>query len=398
MSELNKMLSDLASPNHNESTLSVAPTPSAWRFRIAKIALILSIGVLCVSGVVWGVTSHLSEDNQAPTLTSSGSNTSQTLPVIQAVEPVAPVTVASSMSPTQKVVSHDNDYVELTQVSAPKPKVSTPKPKVRALDEVDAKASQVEPAAAPVVPVSEPKPKATAKVDTVVPVSTSTPQSAVTVVSDHAPASSLTVETVELSGKELAAIAYEKAQKRTQVGDSKQAIALLKDAVNYHPNHIAAINQLAGLLYGRNQVRDAENVLRKGINANPTSSSLKLTLAKIYQQSNRDESALNVLLPPVNGQSMDDIRLVSIRAGLAQKLGHHLDAQNSYEWLTQIEPEQGRWWLGFAVSAERNADFERAKQSYQEAINAGGLSNQSMQFARQRLVYLNSTKGATNGH
>ncbi|PKF50813.1 tetratricopeptide repeat protein [Enterovibrio nigricans] len=415
MSELNKMLSDLASPNHNESTLSVAPTPTAWRFRVARLALILSVITICLSGVVWALSSHFSQDKPEHTSVVSAnhpelnvvesavsdpalSTSTVITPSLQATQKVSAtqnLPLTQKLPPTQKVVSHDNDYVVRSQPTKSKPTVVKPEPEstpvARHIETVEV---QKQLAASDVVVVT-PVPKAQ---HAAVVAPKVTPSKAPARVTETDDTSSLTVETVELSGPELAAIAYEKAQKRAQIGDSKQAIAYLKDAVNYHPNHITAINQLAGLLYGRHQVRDAENVLRAGIKANPNSSSLKMTLAKMYQQNNRDESALNVLLSPVSGQSVDDIRMVSMRAGLAQKLGNHSEAQHSYHWLTQVEPEQGRWWLGAGVSSERNGDFEHAKKSYGNAIDAGGLSNQSMQFARQRLVYLNSAKGADNGH
>ncbi|KXF80027.1 tetratricopeptide repeat protein [Enterovibrio coralii] len=424
MSELNKMLSDLASPNHNESTLSVAPTPTAWRFRVARIAMILGFVVVLGSVAVWAVSGDAKEDaeqasatTQAPASVSPEKPAAQTVGMARENKPekgqqfeaqqanAEQAKVAPTLSPTQKVVNHDNDYVVRTQAVQPKPEVIEPtKPKAvekrsvsKPVEEKDTttaiaavKPAPVNVSAAPVKvePVRAEPVKATPPVAKTVVVSES----------NNNKNASLIVETVELSGPELAAIAYEKAQKRAQIGDTKQAIAFLKDAVNYHPNHVAAVNQLAGMLYGRNQIRDAENVLRSGIKANPESASLKLTLARIYQQNNREESALNVLLEPVYGRSVDDIRMVSMRAGLAQKLGNHAEAQNSYLWLTKVEPEQGRWWLGSGVSAERTGDYAQAKQSYEQAIDAGGLSNQSMQFARQRLVYLNSAKGADNGH
>lgn len=168
--------------------------------------------------------------------------------------------------------------------------------------------------------------------------------------------------------------------------------------MQYNPNHVVATNQLAAMLFGRNQLRDAENVLRKGISANPHSASLKLTLARMYQQSDREESALSVLSVPVESLDGEQNRVIAMRAALAQKLGDNAAARESYQWLTTHEPTDGRWWLGLGVSAERSGKHDEAKNAYTQAVQAGGLSAASVKFARDRLTYLDNLKqGAGNG-
>ncbi|CZF78430.1 tetratricopeptide repeat protein [Grimontia marina] len=362
MSELNRMLSDLSSQQNSEKRLAVASIPSVWGFRFARVVLALVATLVGATGISWAL--------------SSGSEKAPLTPPTLIPEPVfADSTPKAAPSPTQKVVKSEVSYV--AKHSVPKAvDVEQPVSLAKAENTVITKV---------------PEPVLMAKVE---PVKAARVLDSIEVEQE----ASLSVETIELTGEQLADIAYEKAQKRAQVGDTQKAIAFLRDAVKYNSSHIAATNQLAGLLYGRSQLRDAENVLRKGISANPNSATLKLTLARMYQQNGSEESALNVLSSSVNLLDGEQVRFVSMRAALAQKLGKNLEAKQSYQWLTEQEPMDGRWWLGLGVSAEKTGANAEAEKAYGKAVQSGGLSNQSVNFARQRLVYLENLKqGATDG-
>lgn len=359
MSELNRMLSDLSSPENNETRVAVAPIPPAWGFHFARIALALVATLVGASGIAWAVSSG--SESAALPATAAGPE-----PVLVAPMPVS--------SPTQKVVKSDISYVAMN-TTAPVAVEAIP-PVVTDMPKATASVSAV--ASAPML------------VANVAPVND---DPIVGDTSEQAP--SLSVETVELTGRELAELAYGKAQKRAQSGDTQKAVAFLYDAVKYDPDHVAATNQLAGMLYGRNQLRDAENVLRKGIQSNPRSATLKLTLARMYQQSGRDESALAVLSVPAGLLDGDQVSVMSMRAALAQKLDKNQQARESYRWLTEREPMDGRWWLGLGISAEKSGAHDEAGKAYANAVKSGGLSNASVNFARQRLAYLNNLKPET---
>ncbi|WP_283129954.1 tetratricopeptide repeat protein [Enterovibrio norvegicus] len=421
MSELNRMLSDLSAPAQKENTVSLAAIPSTWGFRVVRVVLAIVATLVGASGIAWAIAANGDNaDREGKTVIAQPQAIAPAL-IKETDAGVAihePVVVPSIITPsvTTKVATQDITFVALND----KPKASAVA--VKQPDIVRQTAFVSEPKAAPMKHVEAPlelaaissNTRSNSKADTDVktPVSTSsaapknTPRviamttlepsansastSEESAVMEDTSTPSLTVETVELSGEDLAAIAYKKAQKRTQVGDTQKAIVYLRDAVKYQPTHLGATNQLAGLLYGRGKLRDAESVLRKGISANPQAASLKLTLARMYQQSSREESALNVLMTPVDTLDGEQRRFMSMRAALAQKLGRHGLAKDSYQWLTRNEPHDGRWWLGYAVSSEREGDLSTAKESYQSAIQAGGLSDKSVQFARQRLVYINN--------
>ncbi|PMN93076.1 tetratricopeptide repeat protein [Enterovibrio norvegicus] len=415
MSELNRMLSDLSAPAQKENTVSVAAIPATWGFRVVRVVLAIVATLMGASGIAWAIAAN--GDNA-----ERGEKTvivqPQVIAPVLAKEPEADVAIhesaieapAMTSSVTKKVATQDIAFVAINDspkasVPSSKPPVvvveNAPAPKATLVTPVESieptvelaaistKAEVKTPASAPPV-ASKRTPRVVAVTNLEPSVNAASSSDAEDDAVENTSESSLTVETVELSSEDLAAIAYKKAQKRTQVGDTQKAIVYLRDAVKYQPNHVGATNQLAGLLYGRGKLRDAESVLRKGISANPQAASLKLTLARMYQQNSREESALNVLMTPVDTLDGEQRRYMSMRAALAQKLGRHGLAKDSYQWLTRNEPHDGRWWLGYAVSSERQSELSTAKDAYQSAIQAGGLSDKSVQFARQRLVYINN--------
>ncbi len=202
---------------------------------------------------------------------------------------------------------------------------------------------------------------------------------------------SMTVEHVTLTPKEMATVAYDKAQQRAKQGDMNEAIQYLFTVLDNQPTHVAAINQLAALLYGKNRGREAEFVLRKGIKANPDKLSLTLTLAKLLDKSGQPEAALWVLGEAKSKAESDPkhaSHLHAMRGALAQELNHIGMARDSYQWLTTHYAEDGRWWLGLAVAEDKSGHIDKAIPAYESALSAGHLSSPSVTFIRERLALL----------
>ena len=59
-----------------------------------------------------------------------------------------------------------------------------------------------------------------------------------------------------------------------------------------------------------------------------------------------------------------------------------------YQLLLQHYPNRADWWLGLAVSEERQANKEAALQAYRQAIAKPGLTQNVSDYARQRIKIL----------
>ncbi len=353
MSELNRLLSEIVSPECKDNKVSVASVPKSTGFVFARISLVTVAVLMSASGIAWAI-STVSEITKSTGVFDMGSG-GLSQPAM-----ASPPDFIAQTSPTTRINLGDMHFVSPDKLEEAIPR--------------QAVSSSVAPRR-----LDTSQPFEIAAVSTPPAISSSPVPAPINQVSN------MEIETVELSASELAKMNYKDAQKYTRDGDSQRAISALYTAVKYNPRHVGANNQLAALLYGRGQVLDAERVLRKAIQENPSSSALKLTLARMYQQGGREEAALNILTTPQDRLDDNQINVVSMRAALAQKLGNSDLAQTSYRWLSIQEPTEGRWWLGLAVSTERKKAPRRALWAYETALSAGGLSNQSVDFARQRI-------------
>ena len=79
---------------------------------------------------------------------------------------------------------------------------------------------------------------------------------------------------------------------------------------------------------------------------------------------------------------------VSFRASLAEKIKRYDVARSDYRQLLESQPEESRWWLGYAVSLERLEENSGALQAYQRVASLGQLPQDVMQFVQQRIRFL----------
>lgn len=127
--------------------------------------------------------------------------------------------------------------------------------------------------------------------------------------------------------------------------------------------------------------------MQAGIERNPDGEVLRLALAKLLVKEKQEASAL---VPLAYLPSQPSIEYLSLRAALAQKTKQDEIARESYQQLTEKDPNNGRWWLGLAIQQERALQWPAAQHTYQQALNKVGLSSQSQAFIHQRLQLLAS--------
>ncbi|MDP4529025.1 hypothetical protein Q3O59_08280 [Alkalimonas delamerensis] len=81
---------------------------------------------------------------------------------------------------------------------------------------------------------------------------------------------------------------------------------------------------------------------------------------------------------------------LALRAAAWQQLGEHPAALAAFEQLAAAEPEQGRWWLGMAISSDALGRRPQALAQFQRSLQlADDLTPASRDYIRQRLQELN---------
>lgn len=195
------------------------------------------------------------------------------------------------------------------------------------------------------------------------------------------------VEQVSLTPEQLAQKALQRAKKAMEINELQAAVSAYTEALRYTPHDEMARQKLAALYYGKGDGRKAFDLMQAGIERNPDGEVLRLALAKLLVKEKQEASAL---VPLAYLPSQPSIEYLSLRAALAQKTKQDEIARESYQQLTEKDPNNGRWWLGLAIQQERALQWPAAQHAYQQALNKVGLSSQSQAFIHQRLQLLAS--------
>ncbi|HHF2873589.1 TPA: tetratricopeptide repeat protein [Vibrio diabolicus] len=203
--------------------------------------------------------------------------------------------------------------------------------------------------------------------------------------------SSMRIEQVELTHRQLSLKAVSRAEKALDANDMQTALSAYAEALRYEPMNADTRQKLSALYFGKGDTRKAYEIIQEGINLDTNNQVLRLALSKLLVKANQPEAALSPLvhLPPMSSRDY-----LAMRAALAQKHKQNDIALESYQLLTQREPENARWWLGLAIQQERALTFTAAINSYNQALGKVGISNQSQAFIRDRLSILKQLENA----
>lgn len=380
MSAINNALSELSKSQTvskveiEKAQVPVVKRSNALPWLIGGFSLSLAVGG-------WAVSQQPQVERQSITQVSVSQSQSETplepavvsptSKIVQASQPIydAPVVIQSS---TEQVVSKAAQATEsvkplVTQQTVTKNQVITaPLPKLQEQD--------VRPA--PIL-VASAQPVQTSSV---------TENVAENPLHSNAAEGSVVVEQVELTPTQLAEKAQIRAKKSLDANDLAGAISHYQDALRYTPRDSKVRQTLAALYYGKAEVRKSVELLQKGISIDNDDQNLRLALAKLLLKEKQTSAALTPLTYLPRNPSSE---YLSLRAALAQKSAQDPLALESYLKLVELEPDNGRWWLGLAIQQERAFELPQAKLSYQQAIDKVGISSQSQQFIRDRLALLN---------
>ncbi|MDV6253631.1 tetratricopeptide repeat protein [Vibrio sp. EA2] len=209
--------------------------------------------------------------------------------------------------------------------------------------------------------------------------------------SDSVTESSMNIEQVELTHHQLAIKALGRAEKALDANDMQTALSAYQEALRYEPTNADTRQKLAALYFGKGDTRKAYEIMQEGINLDINNQTLRLALSKLLVKAKQPQAALS---PLVHMPPMPNRDYLAMRAVLAQKQKQDDIALESYQLLTQRDPENARWWMGLGIQQERALQFTSAISSYNKALEKVGISNQSQAFIRDRLTVLKQLENA----
>lgn len=241
--------------------------------------------------------------------------------------------------------------------------------------------------------------KKTSPTETSVKVAASTEINAPLEAKSSAPVKSITqAEQPPVENKlvKTASVKQSKAQRiAQQLKRAKQALefALYDDAINdltailqTQPEHVEARNLLAATYFQQQDVLMAQQLLVAGIKINPEVVQWRVMLSKILIMQQEYEGVLKLLITELEPQA--NLEFWVLKGTAAQNTQQHQIALASFTQLTQLQPQQAKWWLALATSKDALGEFADAKHLYKVALDLGGLNAAMTQHALQRLVAL----------
>lgn len=176
-----------------------------------------------------------------------------------------------------------------------------------------------------------------------------------------------------------------KAENSFEKGYITEGISQLEQVLTISDMHVEARNMLAGAWYGRGEVNRAISILNNGLQRNPANESWRLTAAKIFFKENNPAGALSYLDVELASVSKE---FLTMKGSLGRQLQQFDKSESAYSKLAEMEPTVGNWWLGLAIAQDSLGKHQQALISYQNLVRFGGVSADSIAFAKQRITEL----------
>lgn len=188
-----------------------------------------------------------------------------------------------------------------------------------------------------------------------------------------------------LSPQDKAESQYRLAATSLQQNRVSEAEGQLRAALAAQPTHVKARELLAGLALQGGRWREAQSLLEQGVAQHPQHYPFAQLLARSYVDHGQDAKALS-LLEKARDAAGADAGYFAFLATLYQRNGRHGEAVKSFTEAVKLRPQEGRWWLGLAISLEATEQWKASSDAYQRAIASGSLDKQLLQYSQNRLT------------
>lgn len=170
-------------------------------------------------------------------------------------------------------------------------------------------------------------------------------------------------------------------------GDDDHAIAILNDLIAKLPQALDARENLASLYLSYGDLEQAQEVAEAGLKYAPDSAALLTIKGRILIAQERYEEARLLLArhqPPMSG--FPDY--YATLAAAMQALGLTDEAGTIYKSLLQVVPDNGQYWLGYAIFLEHRNRINEAVDAYNRANQNPDSEAAVKEYAQNRINHL----------
>ena len=172
------------------------------------------------------------------------------------------------------------------------------------------------------------------------------------------------------SDNQLAQQSFQNALPMLRNGQTLEAQALLKQALQQNPLHFEARQALVRTLLDAKQVNAAQAVLQEGIAKAPDKSEFWISLVHLQIQKNDIDAAMETLRKGLRF-NQNKAPYLALNAAVLQSKGLHAEANDNYQAALKISPDNPQWLVGWGVSLQALNKPAEAKSVYQRALDMG---------------------------
>ena len=170
-------------------------------------------------------------------------------------------------------------------------------------------------------------------------------------------------------------------------GRDEKAIEILQGILVKIPNSSNASENLASLYLAYGDLALATEVINEGLEHSPAEIRLITIKARLLLEQGKSDEALRILTNyhPEMSAYPD---FYSVMAAALQAEGRIAEAGSLFKSLIQIDPNNGQYWLGYAISLEHNHELNQAIEAYGRASQSPDSESVVRAYAENRLKTL----------
>ena len=187
-----------------------------------------------------------------------------------------------------------------------------------------------------------------------------------------------------LSSEEKAESLYRKGVSLIRSGQEREGENALQTALAINPAHIEARETLSVVLLQEHDFEQAKRILSEGINIAPGYAPFSSRLARLYVEQGDESRALHLLEHNL-AQVTPDATYLGMLGTLYQRASKPAEARDAFRQAINLQPDEGRWWMGLGVSLETLRDWAAARDAYQRCLGTAQTGSRIRQYAEQRL-------------
>jgi MSHA biogenesis protein MshN len=178
-----------------------------------------------------------------------------------------------------------------------------------------------------------------------------------------------------------------KALKSIDDGFDVEAIGILQKIVEKIPTASDARENLAVLYLYNDDYASAAKIVNEGLKYAPANAALITIKARLSLDQGKADQAVKILsrYKPSIAAYPD---YYGTFAAALQSQGRIAEAGSIYKALLQVEPNNGQYWLGYAIALEHNKKANEAIQAYTQASQKTDSDPSVREYAEDRLKTL----------